>query len=107
MKPINTYQGQPCHRCSSTERYLSTRRCKPCNLAWVKRSNASKAGRDEHSGLPCGICEEAMDQPCSDENPATNETRGWLCHHCNLGLGHFRDSVTILSSAITYLETHD
>lgn len=31
--------------------------------------------------------------------------RGLLCHGCNTGLGHFRDSVELLESAINYMRS--
>ena len=42
-----------------------------------------------------------------DHNHETNKIRGLLCHHCNIGLGNFRDSTTLLSVAIEYLERTD
>jgi hypothetical protein len=42
--------------------------------------NANKAG------YACGKC-----------------VRGLLCHNCNVALGHFKDSVQLLSNAIHYL----
>lgn len=36
----------------------------------------------------------------------TGKVRGVLCSQCNLGLGHFRDDVTYLENAISYLEKH-
>lgn len=53
-------------------------------------------------GEPCEICHESMESPCFDEVDGT--LRGWLCDHCNIGLGQFRDSVDRLHSAINYLE---
>ena len=32
--------------------------------------------------------------------------RGWLCHHCNVGLGGFSDNLTRLKKAVSYLENH-
>tara|TARA_B100000287_G_scaffold428895_1_gene481149 strand:- start:584 stop:1048 length:465 start_codon:yes stop_codon:yes gene_type:complete len=32
--------------------------------------------------------------------------RGWLCHHCNVGLGGFNDQLTRLQSAVEYLVDH-
>ena len=32
--------------------------------------------------------------------------RGWVCHHCNVGLGGFSDSLTRLKKAVLYLENH-
>lgn len=34
----------------------------------------------------------------------TGQIRGLLCHHCNTGLGKFKDNVELLKKAITYLE---
>lgn len=39
-----------------------------------------------------------------DHNHETGKIRGLLCHHCNVGLGHFRDNVDFLQSAILYLQ---
>lgn len=38
-----------------------------------------------------------------DHDHKTNKVRGLLCHHCNVGLGHFQDSVELLEKAIGYL----
>ncbi len=39
-----------------------------------------------------------------DHSHQTGKIRGLLCHHCNMSLGGFRDSVVLLRSAIGYLE---
>lgn len=51
---------------------------------------------------------------CGDRNPkrglhfdhchTTGRFRGWLCQHCNTGLGQARESVEILRLMIAYLE---
>jgi Recombination endonuclease VII len=38
-----------------------------------------------------------------DHNHATGLFRGWLCHHCNVGLGHFSDSPELLEAAAEYV----
>lgn len=55
------------------------------------------------SGL-CAICDEQMMDPFVDHDHETGEVRGLLCSSCNFGLGHFRDSVEFLASAIRYLK---
>jgi hypothetical protein len=39
----------------------------------------------------------------ADHDHRNGAPRGVLCHHCNAGLGCFRDSPEILASAIAYL----
>lgn len=41
-----------------------------------------------------------------DHDHKTHKIRGLLCHHCNLGIGHFRDDPKLLRAAINYLEKH-
>jgi hypothetical protein len=38
-----------------------------------------------------------------DHNHQTGKVRGLLCHHCNVGLGHFKDNIESLNSALDYL----
>ncbi len=39
-----------------------------------------------------------------DHDGKTNKIRGLLCSECDAGLGCFRDSITFLQNAITYLQ---
>lgn len=39
-----------------------------------------------------------------DHDPATGQFRGWLCFHCNTGIGKLGDNVEGLREAIAYLE---
>lgn len=41
-----------------------------------------------------------------DHNHNTGKVRGLLCHHCNVGIGHFDDNIDLLQSAIDYLKKH-
>lgn len=42
-----------------------------------------------------------------DHNHHTGHPRDWICDSCNTGLGRFKDDITILKNAISYLEEHD
>lgn len=61
---------------------------------------------DSQEGL-CKICENKIEaihkNTHVDHCHTTGKVRGLLCHHCNLGLGHFKDNVNSLSNAIDYL----
>jgi hypothetical protein len=51
----------------------------------------------------CAICH--MNQATAiDHDHRTGEVRGILCHHCNLLLGHAKDSTLVLENAVRYLE---
>lgn len=39
-----------------------------------------------------------------DHDHKTGEVRGLLCHNCNCGLGHFKDSTQFMENAIEYLK---
>lgn len=39
-----------------------------------------------------------------DHCHTTNIVRGLLCHSCNTGLGHFKDSISLLDKAKEYLK---
>lgn len=65
-------------------------------------------------GGVCSICQTPLDvakfgtrsrdgKPHVDHCHTTGNYRGILCHMCNLGSGHFRDSPAALSAAIKYL----
>ena len=52
----------------------------------------------------CGCQLSSQDNPCVDHCHTSGAIRGILCSRCNLGLGHFGDSVEVLKRAIIYLE---
>lgn len=96
-----TFEGNRCGRCGSTTRYVATKRCADCQRRYCNQHRASRDDREAMRGQPCAICDEPMTQPCFDE--VGGERRGWLCHHCNIGLGQFRERADLLFRAIDYL----
>lgn len=56
-------------------------------------------------GGKCYICQQKQEKKLAvDHCHKTNEVRGLLCHHCNSGLGYFRDSIQALKKAAIYLQ---
>lgn len=73
-------------------------------------THAEYDGMLERQGGGCAICR----QPPPEESYLTvdhchnsGRVRGLLCSTCNLGLGAFKDSRALLSSAETYLSTFE
>lgn len=62
----------------------------------------------ERQECACAICHDQIKliDSAIDHNHASGEFRGVLCRQCNRALGMFRDSPTILRSALGYLETN-
>lgn len=50
----------------------------------------------------CGI--KPKRRLCFDHCHKTKQFRGWLCSPCNVGLGMFKDSPSVLKKAISYLQ---
>ena len=79
---------------------------------WItKRYNVSlEIAKDLYmrSMKTCDICgvewDGTKERLCIDHDHTTGKVRGVLCKHCNHVLGHSKDSVTILKSAVEYLE---
>jgi hypothetical protein len=56
----------------------------------------------------CAICHGPASgkRLAADHCHVTGKTRGLLCQHCNMGLGHFKDNLDLLQSAIGYLRAY-
>lgn len=60
-------------------------------------------------GNVCGICGDKCPSGRSlavDHDHETGIIRGLLCVNCNKGLGNFKDNITLLKTAIIYLESY-
>lgn len=93
---------QPCKSCSKKKRKDRRRN---------QKLKSYRINQDEFNNLlkfqdnRCAICgNEFMNQPCIDHDHITGQIRGLLCINCNVGLGSFKDDITILRLAIIYLE---
>jgi hypothetical protein len=82
------------------------------NLENKKRVNMSKQQRRY---LPtrarpdnceaCGVVFSTMHfGACVDHDHKTGKFRGWLCTHCNLALGHLKDSHDRIQKLALYLD---
>jgi len=108
--------------------------CKDCNAAqkaklWASKSKEEKQEINKSSRLRhnYGMLPEEYDKLNEDQNGrcylcGTSENRGkplyvdhchvsgkvrkLLCHHCNSGLGMFRDNPELLNKAAEYIKEH-
>jgi len=75
---------------------------------WLKRRGALL----EQQQGKCAICGQGAQgfqhstRLVLDHDHVTGQTRGLLCGHCNVGLGHFQDSIDLLHRAAAYLTLH-
>jgi hypothetical protein len=83
------------------------------------KNNLKKYGltEEEYNNLlskqdnKCAICSSVQSHRTNtsynlfvDHCHKTNRVRGLLCHHCNVGIGHFKDNKELLQKAIDYLD---
>lgn len=52
----------------------------------------------------CAICNKKQDVLNVDHDHVTGVIRGLLCSACNFGIGNFVNDISLLKSAISYLE---
>ena len=59
-------------------------------------------------GYTCAICKTSEPRGRNsfhvDHCHTTKVVRGPLCHHCNIGIGNFKEDVEILLRVIQYLK---
>ncbi len=83
---------------------------------WTMENRCARRGitpeelmsRYEKQSMGCAICLTPLgiQETAIDHNHRTGEVRGILCLRCNSALGGFKDSPTIITSALEYLNTH-
>lgn len=92
-----------------TTRWYQANRARQSTASRQKRYGVSegqfRAMCDAQAGL-CAICCEPMrpgKETHVDHDHVTGAVRGLLCHHCNVGVGMFKDDSVRLNSAVAYL----
>ena len=95
------------------------RTCKSCQkghrkvIASLRKENEYP----QEASYGCPICKRTIDEVNKynqkllgtwvlDHCHDTNTFRGYICKHCNDGLGGFRDDLTTVKNAVKYLEQH-
>lgn len=84
----------------------------PHIMAKIQRKVNYGITQDEYESMlrlqdnRCAICGVSFEgtTPNVDHDHQTKRIRGLLCTNCNLGLGRFGDSISLLESAIEYLK---
>ena len=74
---------------------------------YIKRTFGIEYGEYEklykdQKGL-CYLCGTFKGKLSIDHNHTTGAVRSLLCTNCNIGLGHFKEDVSLLQKAIDYL----
>lgn len=95
--------------------------CRACLRAAVRNSTLLGLygiGTEQFDALlsaqngACALCGTTLDRSSKVSSPhvdhchQTGVVRGILCHHCNVLLGHARESSALLRAAINYLDAH-
>ena len=103
-----------CKECISSQRKAVYSPEKAVEAVLKSRYWLSKKEYDqrlEEQGNKCAIC--GTTDPgkyhgrfCVDHNHATKAVRGLICHNCNSALGNFKDNVSVLLSAVDYLNKY-
>lgn len=115
-----------CHASDELERYHSDPKAKEKQRDKYKRNPQQRRDYNlrmkfgitlddynrilEQQGGVCDICgvipadQNGGKSLAVDHDHYTGKVRGLLCHHCNHGLGKFKDSPDLLRNAARYLE---
>jgi hypothetical protein len=90
--------------------YHTCRSCRSKHRRLILISNAEYKKILESQNNQCAICgTDASEFKSSlnvDHDYKTQKIRGLLCTNCNMGLGHFKDSLSNLHRALMYIGRH-
>tara|TARA_A100001015_G_scaffold271524_1_gene325243 strand:+ start:4660 stop:5109 length:450 start_codon:yes stop_codon:yes gene_type:complete len=114
-QPIENFQQMSYKKTKDAE---IKRTCKSCSAGHRKVIEELR----QHNTYPddnysCPICTKTIDEVNKygqkllgtwvlDHCHNTNTFRGYVCKHCNTGLGGFKDDLTTVKNAVKYLEAH-
>ena len=90
---LATERGQQVRRTANQKHLAKRRGIVPC----LDFPPAPVDGRCQNCGKPATLH--------LDHNHETGKFRGYLCHHCNTGIGLLGDSVEGLEQALAYLSS--
>ena len=95
---------KPLDRFYQQGKYTKSTLCKACaieGVAWRKKERI----KYEHLNTgSCHCCGKKSDSLHFDHDHKTKKYRGWLCRHCNQGIGKLGDDLKGVKKALAYLE---
>lgn len=111
-KNENQYRfNSPCKKCGLKDKQLKYTSFK--NWRLIKLFGITQAQYNEmllKQNYSCAICHTHVDSFSKDlavdHCHTTGKVRGLLCSNCNLGIGNFKDDITLLNTAIEYIKSH-
>lgn len=115
-EPVNKKVSSTCTKCGKDKRRDGGKRnakvsgwkcdhCRYLKKVYNITIDIVRALYDKQNGK-CSICNQTLARYHIDHNHTTGKVRGLLCFHCNTGIGHLRENVDTLNSAIAYLKEH-
>jgi hypothetical protein len=108
--PISEFRGyrKSCHQCENLRKleWMHAnpdvglgRKCRAVGLDSVAEYMRKLAD----AGGKCAVCGGESDRLIMDHDHYTGRFRGFLCHKCNLALGHVKDRIRTLWRAMVYI----
>ena len=82
------------------------RHCKKCHNEKMRVIREIKKTAPPKPTL-CQCCEKPTTVFHLDHDHETNNFRGWLCAHCNQGIGKLGDNLQGVLKAVNYLSTNN
>lgn len=89
--------------------------CNECRQVMVGRGLSPKEKKEWIKAKPayvrftCPICGKTTipgltSKVVLDHDHSNGQVRGWICDSCNTGIGRFKDDISLLEKAITFLK---